>query len=179
MATRDTESLYKRLIFPVEDRMVRSIARVLPKPEDAGEAMQNATIKILSKLDAIQNHPNPTALILRICIDEALAIVRRQCKEPLLFMEVLDDQAEAANRSPDRLTIFNEMELELLAAISQLPSQQGQAVYQRLVLDHDYREIAAGLACSEESVRQHVARGRKRLASALSHWLESSTQHSS
>ena len=179
MATYDTESLYERLIRPVEDRMMRSIARVLPNPIDAGDAMQAATVKILGKLDTIQSHPNPGALILRICIDEALSIVRRRSLERLSFVESIDDLIPNKEPRPDQHADLSEMEAKTIAAIGRLPSLQAQAVYQRLILDHHYNEIAQTLDCSEEAVRQHVARGRKRLASELSHWLESSSHFSS
>ena len=179
MATYDTESLYERLIRPVEDRMMRSIARVLPNPIDAGDAMQAATVKILGKLDTIQSHPNPGALILRICIDEALSIVRRRSRDQLSFVESIDDSIPNKEPRPDQSAVLSEMEEETIAAIGRLPSLQAQAVYQRLILDHHYNKIAQTLDCSEEAVRQHVARGRKRLASELSHWLESSSHFSS
>lgn len=52
---------------------------------------------------------------------------------------------------------------EIIQSIEKLPERMRIAVVMRCVYECGYNQIAATLQCSEESARQLVARGRKRL----------------
>ncbi len=59
------------------------------------------------------------------------------------------------------------MDERLQAVISDLPSEQRDAVIARVIDERPYEEIAAELHCSESVVRQRVSRGLRALRSEL------------
>jgi RNA polymerase sigma factor (sigma-70 family) len=61
--------------------------------------------------------------------------------------------------------LFADDELQRLLEV--LAPDQRQAVLARVVDEHDYAEIAAGLRCSQSVVRQRVSRGLARLRNEM------------
>lgn len=161
---------YERLVRPIEDRMIRSVWRIVRDPDDADDAFQEALTTIWKRLNRIRRHPNPHALILRICVNSAYGVVRQRARhqnreklEPL--PETLPDPSpSAAERISGR-----EKREEIFQAISRLPRKQAQAVLMRFVEELPYSQIAQALGCREVTVRKHVARARSRLSRDLAH----------
>jgi RNA polymerase sigma factor (sigma-70 family) len=56
---------------------------------------------------------------------------------------------------------------ELAAALGNLPRQQREAIWARVVEELPYPEVAARLRCSEQTVRQRVSRGLRELRTQL------------
>jgi RNA polymerase sigma-70 factor (ECF subfamily) len=57
--------------------------------------------------------------------------------------------------------------VDLAAALATLPDAQREAVLRRVLAEEPYPAIAAGVGCSEQVVRQRVARGLARLRRTL------------
>ena len=79
---------YDDLIAPIEDRMIRSVWRIVRDADDADDAFQAALEKIWRRLETIRRHPNPRALILRICVNAAYDLLRKKAR--LRRREALD-----------------------------------------------------------------------------------------
>ncbi len=161
---------YETLVRPIEDRMIRSVWRIVRCPQDAEDAFQEALTTIWKRLNRIRRHPNPHALILRICLNSAYDVIRKRARhqdreklEPV--PEALPDPSpSAAERISGR-----EKLAEILQAISRLPRKQAQAVLMRFVEELPYSQIAQALGCREVTVRKHIARARTRLSRELAH----------
>ncbi|MBZ5544338.1 MAG: hypothetical protein LAO07_11760, partial [Acidobacteriia bacterium] len=67
----DQRPEYERLIAPIEDRMIRSVWRIVRDPTDAEDALQDALLTVWKRWGPVRRHPNPHALALRICINAA------------------------------------------------------------------------------------------------------------
>ncbi len=162
--------LYQRLIEPIENQMIRSVWRIAQDPDDFDDAFQDALATIWKRLNRIERHPNPKALILRICINAAYDVLRRRARiqrreTPEAIPEALADPAPSAS---EQASIRQERD-EILRAIAQLPRKQAQAALMRFVQDLSYSDIAQTLECGEGTARTHVMRARTRLAKALAH----------
>jgi RNA polymerase sigma factor (sigma-70 family) len=57
--------------------------------------------------------------------------------------------------------------VDLAAALAELPDAQRQAVLRRVLAEEPYPVMAADIGCSEQVVRQRVARGLARLRRSL------------
>ena len=173
---------YDRFIRPNEGLMSRVIWRIVRNPEDAEDALQDALSTIWKKRRRVCAHPNPQALILKICIDAAYDTLRkrwrhRQHQEPAVLnpQSPQEDQPRPGHSTAaphtsvlDQL-VQKEAEIEILAAIGRLPRKQAVAVLMRIVREQPYEVIAQAMGCSKGTVRIHVARGRARLAKWLAH----------
>jgi len=167
---KDEKLFFEQLIKPVEHQMMRSIWRIVRDPEMAKDALQDSLAKIWKRLDRIRSHPNPHALILKICINAAIDSWRKRKRlhqhektEPLHRFPIQPDTT--AYETLERKKI----EAEILEAIKRLPRRQAVAVLMRLIQDQPYAVIAQAMECSETTVRIHVSRGRARLSQWLSH----------
>lgn len=101
----DLQQTYDRIVRPIEDRMIRSIWRIVRDSQDAEDAMQDALVIILKRWDRISRHPNPQSLVLKICVDAAYDLTRRRIRrgQPVeLGQEVM--QQASRSRSPAEAT---------------------------------------------------------------------------
>jgi len=161
----DQDDVYERMIKPIEDQMIRSVWRVVRNSEDVNDAFQDALAGIWKRWGRIQNHANPRALILRICIHAAYDNLRRKARERK--SEALEAMiADPAGGAADRIEA-EERKTALCAAISRLPKTQGLAVHLRFIEEQSYEAIARALGCREISARKLVSRAVKKLRMIL------------
>ena len=165
---------YERLIGPIEDRMIHSIWRIVGDPADAEDAFQDALTSIWRRLEHVRSHPNPPALVLRICANAAYDILRRRRRRQRDSM--LPGSPGDRSASVQEEVMQAERRLEIRQAIAQLSRNQAVAVLMRDVEDEPYEAIAQALGCGEATARKHVARARARLRVALSHLLDGSPE---
>jgi RNA polymerase sigma-70 factor (ECF subfamily) len=148
--------------------MMRSVWRITQDADDADDAFQEATTQIWQRLARIQAHPNPQALVLRICANVACDVLRRKSRrenrEQSSHVERLDATPDVA-----ALILSNERRQEVKAAIARLPERQATAITMRFLLYCPYEEIAQALDCAEATARVHVTRGLSRLRDLLAH----------
>jgi RNA polymerase sigma-70 factor (ECF subfamily) len=166
----DQGSEYQRLIAPIENRMIRVVWRIVRDPNDADDALQEALLTIWKRWRQVRKHPNPQALVLRICIHSAYDMMRQKARR--LKWQETDSIASAipdnAASMTQKLSDHQQGE-QVLEAIGRLPKNQAQAILMRAVEEIPYCDIALAMNCREATVRKHVARARTRLRTLLSH----------
>jgi len=166
----DQRPEYERLIAPITDRMMRAVWRILRNPDEAEDAFQEALTTVWKRWDQVRHHPNPHALVLRICVHSAQDTLRRKARrqkwmEPDGVPEaVVDQKPSAVEWLADA-----EQSTEVRRAIATLPRNQAQAIQMHLVEEIPYGDIAAAMNCREVTVRKHVARARAKLRALLAH----------
>jgi RNA polymerase sigma-70 factor (ECF subfamily) len=166
----DAQRAYDRIVRPIEDRMIRSIWRIVRDPQDAEDAMQDALLTIWKRWDRVTQHPHPEALVLKISIDAAYDVTRRRLRQrrAVELTAACREPAHSPSSPPDE-AIGTEQHAEILRAIHRLSRRQAAATLMRIVEGHSYDEIADALGCTEATARKHVARARGRLQAALAH----------
>jgi RNA polymerase sigma-70 factor (ECF subfamily) len=150
--------------------MIALVWRILRDPEDADDAMQDALTAVLKRIEKIRRHPNPQALVLRICSNAAYDVLRkkirkREREDPDAVPETISDKSP----TPWEELADEERRREVFEAVGQLSRNQAEAFLLRFVEELPYSEIAVTLGCSQATVRTHIARGRARLSTLLSH----------
>jgi RNA polymerase sigma factor (sigma-70 family) len=165
---------YERLIQPIEDRMIRSVWRIVRDPNDFDDAFQEALAAIWKRLRRILRHPNPHALVLRICANAAYDVLRDRARRRRQVESIPADAAygvSAADLLSDR-----EKREEILGAIARLPRRQAESALMRFSEELSYKDIAEAIGCSEVTARTHVKRARVRLAALLAHLVPGSSK---
>jgi len=167
---KDEKLFFEKLIEPVEHQMMRSIWRIVRDPEIAKDVLQDSLTKIWKRLDRIRSHPNPRALILKICLNAAIDSLRKRKRlHQHEKTEVLHRFPIQSDTTAYEALERKKIETEILKAISRLPRRQAVAVLMRIIQDQPYEVIAQAMKCSETTVRIHVSRGRARLSQWLAH----------
>jgi len=145
---------YERLIAPIEPRMMRTIWGIVRDPDEAQDALQEALAVIWRRWDRLQTHPNPEALVLRICINAAYDALRRKHRA---------DPAPSALQA----AASAEARIRVRRAIASLSRNQATAIVMHAVGGIPYAGVAAAMRCREVTVRTHVARARAKLRALL------------
>lgn len=158
---------YEELIAPVRERMMRIIWRIVRDPDEAEDTMQEALTLIWKKLDRFSGHPNPQALVIRICVNAAVDALRRQRRHRRFVDARVLDRLPAPKSSDGWER--KETEIKVREAIGRLPRKQAAAILLRVLEERPYEEIARTLGCKENTARTHVLRGRIKLSRWLSH----------
>jgi RNA polymerase sigma-70 factor (ECF subfamily) len=163
----EDEAFYETYLASLETRMLRTVWRVVRDEEMARDALQDALVVTWRRRQRIRAHPNPDALILRICIHAAIDAVRRGRKRGV-EVELLET-LPAPGRGATATVEARELRAHVLSAIGRLPAKQATAVLMRILEERPYRAIAEALECAEVTARIHVMRGRARLGRLLAH----------
>jgi len=149
---------------------MRCVWRIIRDPADADDAFQEALANIWKNWSTVLRHPNPQALVLRMCIHAAHDMLRRKVNR--LRWQNADETPEDI---PDRsASAFQSLSLaeesgQVLRAIGALPKNQARAISMHAIEEMSYNEIAAVMDCREATVRKHVFRARVKLRNALSY----------
>ena len=149
---------------------MQSIWRIVREPEAARDTLQEALMIVWKKRSRIQKHPNPQALILKICINAAYDYLRKHMRT--LKKEIRTDftmNSLPSSSNPEEETEKKEVKAEILEAISRLSKNQATAVYMYIFLGQPYASIAQAMGCSEKTARVHALRGRVHLSRQLAH----------
>lgn len=146
--------------------MMRSIWRIVQDADDAEDAMQEALATVWRRFDQIRRHPNPQALILRICLNAAYDVLRRKIRRRR-WEGVFGRRAPEPVAVPGELLEARERESAIFRAIGHLSRNQALAVTLRLVQGQPYNAVGAALGCKDSTARKHVERGRARLCELL------------
>lgn len=160
------EDDYERLIRPIEGPMMHTVWRIVGDANEAEDAFQNALVAVWKQFDGIRRHPNPHALVLRICANEAYNALRRVVRRRK-GVQPLTDDIEGSALSGLESMAAREQSAQMSAAIARLPRRQALAILMRAVQELSYADIADALGCAEPTARTHVARARLRLRSLL------------
>lgn len=158
---------YDRIVRPIERQMMQSAWRYTQNAEDADDAFQEAIAQILRRMHPIRSHPNPQALILRVCTNVACDIVRRRLRRVSRERPLGgEDPATSAGDAAAAL-LDSKCRNQVSVAVARLPERQGTAVTMRFLLDCSYEKVATALGCAEATARVHAARGLEKLRDLL------------
>ncbi len=159
---------YDTYLAPLETRMLRAAWRITRDPDRARDALQDAMATIWKHRERVRSHPNPAALVLRIAIQAAVDVRRRENRRWRSGGQTMPAWAGGGDDADPRTTAERrEIRDLVLEAIARLPARQATAVTMRVMEDASYDTIAAALGCAEPTARVHALRGREKLRRLL------------
>lgn len=160
--------VYERLLAPLETRMIRTIWGIVRDPNEAQDAMQDALAVTWRHWRRLQTHPNPEALVMRICVNAAYDTLRRRQRRVRWF----GSEGAVVDRPDPAPSAFQgvaaaETEARVRRAIASLSRKQATAIVMHAVQGLPYEAVAQAMRCREVTVRTHVARARTKLRMLL------------
>lgn len=148
--------------------------RLLGKPEDAAEVVQDAFLKAYRSLDSLQKPEAFAGWLMRIVSNLSLNFRRgRKVRSSLPLDDMLDSgedrdpQAGGDSVDPERVAAGKELGDRLKQALDQLPEKQKLAILMFTIEQLPQKQVAEALECSVEAVKWHVFQGRKKLKEML------------
>ena len=157
---------FSQWIAPAQSRMVNCTWRIVRDAADTDDVIQEVLLHVFKRFEEIRRHPNPTALLLRICTQKALDHLRRR-KSHGGPPEPLPPNLTAPTASPRQQLADEEQRHQLLAFISHLPAREAEAITLYALEEMGYPDVATAMECSESTVRVLVGRARERFRVAF------------
>ena len=132
-------------------------------PQEAEDCFQETFLAALRAYPKLRDASNLRSWLMTIAYRKAVDSHRARRRHPVL----VDGFPHTGPRS-GHTEGPSGSDHELWEAVRSLPPMQRAAVAYRYVSDLPYREIARALSCSEDSARQNVRVGLRRLREVLS-----------
>jgi RNA polymerase sigma-70 factor (ECF subfamily) len=157
---------YDRWIAPIRQRMVNCVWRIVRDPVETEDVIQDVLLHVLRKPDSIRRHPNPTVLLLRICVNKALDHLRNR-NSRRAALDRLSAEPVAHVPTPAQTLAEDEERTRLLEFLQTLPSRESEAITLHVLEELDYPEVANAMGCRQSTVRVLIGRARKRFREAF------------
>ncbi|MDG1410238.1 MAG: sigma-70 family RNA polymerase sigma factor [Acidimicrobiales bacterium] len=153
-----------------QTRIYAICRRLASNDADALDAMQEAMLAIVRGLERFDGRAAFTTWSYRVATNACLDELRRRSRRPALGLpdyEQADDAyvGSSAPRDPSE-TVSAQIDVD--AGLAALPEEFRAPVVLRDIAGLDYADIADLLNLAPGTVRSRIARGRARLADALS-----------
>lgn len=135
--------------------VLRTVFLTVGDRETARDVTQEAFIRLLRNWKKVSAYDRPDAWVRHVAVRLAIQLVRRR-----RLQEQLTPTAE-----PD--PTLDPIVWDVQQAVKELPAMQRAAVALFYFEDRPSAEIASILDCSESTVRVHLHKGRRKLATLL------------
>lgn len=135
--------------------------------EDAEDAVQDAFVTALQRLEGCRNPAKFAGWLLAIVRNTARNAVRR---ETLRAAEPIPAETAATQRGPEAEAELSELRRDLASALAKLPSVQREVVLLYDLEGWKHDEIAERLGVPAGTVRSHLHFARKTLRAELAKW---------
>jgi RNA polymerase sigma-70 factor (ECF subfamily) len=170
------EGAYEELINRYEQPVYSLVYRLLAKPGDASDVVQEVFLKVFRGVSSFREQSSLRTWIFRIAVNEAHNHRRwyiRHCRhevslesEPRDHRSILELASDPA-RSPFEQTLETENRTLIEQALARINPVFGTAVVLRDVQNLSYEEIAEILQVSLGTVKSRILRGREALRREL------------
>jgi RNA polymerase sigma-70 factor (ECF subfamily) len=141
-------------------------ARVLVDRDLAEDAAQETFINALRGLQRFRGEASFRTWLLRIAVNAARTVARRQYHRREVSLEVAADAA-SGERDAASVVVLNDEAARIRRVLEKLPEKQRMAVTLRVNQGLSYQEIGAVLDCTEGAARVNYHLGVKRLRELL------------
>ncbi len=150
--------------------VVRAVChRIIINSSDADDATQNALIAIVRALPSFDGRSKFSTWVYRIATNAALDELRR-----IRRRDVPNDEEKFVNISVTDATGAVDAQMDISAALAEIPEEFRVALVLRHIADLDYEEIAVILDVPVGTVRSRLSRGRAQLTTLLGNQPDSS-----
>ena len=156
------------------DRLWSVAIRVMRRPEDAADALQDAMISAFRRAGDFRGDAAVTTWLHRIVLNACFDRLRRIAARP---SEALPDDIDrsidfAANDDPEAAAISAELADEVTEALGRIGADQRAALVLVDLEGYSMDQAARILGCAPGTVKSRCSRGRAKLAVLLQHLKE-------
>lgn len=167
------DSFFRETLLPLKKKLFRYAYRLLNDYEDAGDAVQDAYLKLWeqrNKLDDINNHEAFSVTVTRnICLDKL------KSKKNISLTENIKDSEWSLEHKEQELIDKQKVAL-IKKLVNQLPDLHREIMILKDFEGYDYDEIAEILNISVNNIRVNLSRSRKKIRemylNTVSHGIE-------
>lgn len=161
---------FNQLVEAYQDLCHSLVARLVPDPDQAADAVQEAFFSAYRHLRSYRG-PSFRGWLTRIAVNAAMDLQRARKRRPVSPYPELEDESwqppAGPETDPETLTAAAERGRVLAAALAAISSDQRAAIVLFDVEGYDYAEIARLTGVSLGTVKSRIHRGRLALRAIL------------
>ena len=160
--------------------------RILPRPQDAEDAVQEAMVAAFTQLRRFEGRSDFLTWATRIVINAALQQIRRSRSRPTISLENIENEYDGrsfnkhlSDPRPTPEEQFQKVEHAniLKRAVQRLPVERRQAVQICQSKDYSLKEAANALGLSVCTLKSRLHRGRRALVAQLKRQTQGRRKH--
>lgn len=152
---------FRNDVLPLKDILFRLALRITKGRETAEDVVQETLIKVWNKRDDWQNIDSMEAFCLTICRNIAVDHIRKKGADSLPYDESEEAMGEDYDPDPYEKTSQNDRIAWIRRLVDELPEKQRSCIQLRDFEEKSYKDIAAIMNISEESVKVNIFRARQ------------------
>ena len=161
---------FNDLVECYQDHLHSLVVRMVPDPDQASDAVQEAFFSAFRNLKAFRGG-SMRSWLSRIAINAAMDTQRLKKRRPSQpYPELEDDNWQppsGPDTDPERIALHGERGRVLAKALASITPDQRAAIVMFDVEGYDYAEIAEITHCSVGTVKSRISRGRGGLRGLL------------
>ena len=167
VAIERDEQAYRQMFFYYYPRLSRFALPFVGIKEAAEEVVSDVMLRVWALGDGLQRIDNLTVYLFRATRNRSLNYIRDHQKHAARSLDLLEDTLPYTHTDPETSLLQNEWKSLMQAAVERLPPRCG-TVY-RLVRENglSYREVAAIMEISENTVDRHLNNALHKLVKAV------------
>jgi RNA polymerase sigma-70 factor (ECF subfamily) len=166
---------FNQLVEVYQDLCHSLVARLVPDPDQASDAVQEAFFSAYKNLRSYRG-PSFRGWLTRIAVNAAMDLQRARKRRPVSPYPELEDESwqppAGPETDPEVITAASERGRALAAALAAIGSDQRAAIILFDVEGYDYAEIARLTGVSLGTVKSRIHRGRLALRALLADRME-------
>jgi RNA polymerase sigma-70 factor (ECF subfamily) len=166
---------FNQLVEAYQDLCHALVARMVPDPDQASDAVQEAFFSAYRNLRSYRG-PSFRGWLTRIAINAAMDLQRAKKRRPVSPYPELDDESwqppAGSDSDPEIIATTGERQRVLVAAMGAIGADQRNAIVLYDVEGYDYAEIAGMTGVSLGTVKSRIHRGRLALRGLLADRME-------
>ena len=166
---------FNQLVEAYQDLCHSLVARMVPDPDQASDAVQEAFFSAYRNLRSYRG-PSFRGWLTRIAVNAAMDLQRARKRRPVSPYPELEDESwqppAGPDTDPERLAAASERGRVLAAALHAIAADQRTAIVLYDVEGYDYAEIASMTGVSLGTVKSRIHRGRLALRVILAERME-------
>jgi RNA polymerase sigma-70 factor (ECF subfamily) len=161
---------FNQLVEAYQDLCHSLVARMVPDPDQASDAVQEAFFSAYRNLRSYRG-PSFRGWLTRIAVNAAMDLQRARKRRPVSPYPELEDESwqppAGADTDPENIATASERSRALAAALAAIAIDQRNAIVLYDVEGYDYAEIASMTGVSLGTVKSRIHRGRLALRAIL------------
>lgn len=154
---------YARLVDRHYERCARIAVRILGNREDAEEAIQDAFLRAFKALEDYEEREQFSAWLTRILVNQCRTVLARSRRRDAIFPDLDPLAYEFAVDAETGDGTWPELE----QALSQLPTEQREAIVLKYADDLTYEQMSKITGAGESALKMRVQRAFARLRAIL------------
>ncbi|MGL5818651.1 MAG: sigma-70 family RNA polymerase sigma factor [Phycicoccus sp.] len=160
----DVDASYVRLYQDGYLRLVTQLVAVTGDLAEAEDVVQEAFVRAAERWSTVRHYDAPEAWVRRVALNLALSTLRRARRAAQRTLQWRRDLDPGTAPSPDTALVER---LSVTAALQRLPEPYRVVLALHYLADLDVHGIATELSVPVGTVKTRLARGRRRLRTAM------------